>query len=224
MIGYLDSSALVKLVVEEPETEALGRTLEAWPELATSRLARVEVPRALAAKGKPPSKRGERSSTPSYSCRSPMSCSTLPRRSVRRSFARSTRYLPPQRFRSATTLVFSSPTTSGCSRPRDPSASRSSLLDNGPDSLSGLGLRGGERLVGKVERARVTPHGHLTDLEAAPSGLPIPVPSGPSCACSPPSCWRSPSSPRRPRRASYGSTPREGRIGRPGPRPLRCAR
>lgn len=51
MIGYLDSSALVKLVVEEPETEALGRTLEAWPELATSRLARVEVPRALAAKG-----------------------------------------------------------------------------------------------------------------------------------------------------------------------------
>ena len=51
MIAYLDSSAIVKLVVEEPETEALGRTLEAWSELATSRLARVEVPRALAAKG-----------------------------------------------------------------------------------------------------------------------------------------------------------------------------
>ena len=51
MIAYLDSSAIVKLVVEEPETEALGSTLEAWSELATSRLARVEVPRALAAKG-----------------------------------------------------------------------------------------------------------------------------------------------------------------------------
>ena len=51
MIAYLDSSAIVKLVVEEPETEALGRTLEAWSELATSRVARVEVPRALAAKG-----------------------------------------------------------------------------------------------------------------------------------------------------------------------------
>lgn len=51
MIAYLDSSAIVKLVVEEAETEALGRTLEGWSALATSRLSRVEVPRALAAKG-----------------------------------------------------------------------------------------------------------------------------------------------------------------------------
>jgi uncharacterized protein len=46
---YADSSALVKLVVEEAETEALERYLdETEPVVTTSRLAVVEVARALA--------------------------------------------------------------------------------------------------------------------------------------------------------------------------------
>jgi uncharacterized protein len=51
VIAYLDSSAIVKLVVEEPETKALWRALADWSERATSRLARVEVARALASHG-----------------------------------------------------------------------------------------------------------------------------------------------------------------------------
>ena len=43
---YVDSSALVKLVVEEPETEALQRELAGWPLRASSVVAAVEVPRA----------------------------------------------------------------------------------------------------------------------------------------------------------------------------------
>jgi hypothetical protein len=44
---YLDSSAIVKLVVPEPESAALFALLERWPERISSALARVEVPRAL---------------------------------------------------------------------------------------------------------------------------------------------------------------------------------
>lgn len=44
---YLDSSALVKLVLPEPETGALLRALSEWPERISSVLARVEVPRAI---------------------------------------------------------------------------------------------------------------------------------------------------------------------------------
>jgi predicted nucleic acid-binding protein len=43
---YLDSSALVKLVMPEPETGALLRLLAGWPERLSSALARVEVLRA----------------------------------------------------------------------------------------------------------------------------------------------------------------------------------
>ena len=45
---YADSSALVKLVVEEPESTALERHLGQRPLVATSRIALVEVPRATA--------------------------------------------------------------------------------------------------------------------------------------------------------------------------------
>lgn len=46
---YADSSALVKLVVEEAETQALERYLdETEPVVTTSRLAVVEIARALA--------------------------------------------------------------------------------------------------------------------------------------------------------------------------------
>jgi uncharacterized protein len=45
---YADSSALVKLVIEEPESAALERHLAGGPVLATSRIALVEVPRATA--------------------------------------------------------------------------------------------------------------------------------------------------------------------------------
>ena len=44
---YLDSSAIVKLVVAEPETAALRAFLVAWPDRVTSALARLEVLRAL---------------------------------------------------------------------------------------------------------------------------------------------------------------------------------
>lgn len=43
---YLDSSAIVKLVAREPETEALFALLPDWPERATSVLAHAEVTRA----------------------------------------------------------------------------------------------------------------------------------------------------------------------------------
>ena len=44
---YLDSSAIVKFVLAEPETEALVRFLSGWPERISSVLARVEVLRAV---------------------------------------------------------------------------------------------------------------------------------------------------------------------------------
>jgi predicted nucleic acid-binding protein len=44
---YLDSSALVKLVVAEAETPALLAFLAGWPHRVTSALARVEVLRAV---------------------------------------------------------------------------------------------------------------------------------------------------------------------------------
>ncbi|HVT17373.1 MAG TPA: type II toxin-antitoxin system VapC family toxin [Thermoanaerobaculia bacterium] len=43
---YLDSSALVKLVLREAESDALLRSLGAWPACVTSELAYVEVVRA----------------------------------------------------------------------------------------------------------------------------------------------------------------------------------
>jgi predicted nucleic acid-binding protein len=44
---YLDSSALVKLIVAEPETTALLEFLRGWPHRVSSALARVEVLRAV---------------------------------------------------------------------------------------------------------------------------------------------------------------------------------
>ena len=60
MAVYLDSSALVKLVVTEPESEALGQFLRRRPERVTSALARVEVLRAVRAHGEPAIKRAVR--------------------------------------------------------------------------------------------------------------------------------------------------------------------
>jgi uncharacterized protein len=42
---YLDSSAIVKLVVPEPETQALRELLRSWPERVSSVVARIEVGR-----------------------------------------------------------------------------------------------------------------------------------------------------------------------------------
>jgi predicted nucleic acid-binding protein len=42
---YLDSSAIVKLVVPEPETKALRELLRSWPERVSSVVARIEVER-----------------------------------------------------------------------------------------------------------------------------------------------------------------------------------
>ena len=46
--AYIDSSALVKLVVREAETDALRRFVDSAGPLASSILATVEVPRAVA--------------------------------------------------------------------------------------------------------------------------------------------------------------------------------
>jgi predicted nucleic acid-binding protein len=50
---YLDSSALVKLVVHEPESEALADHLRERPTRVSSALARVEVIRAVRGHGQP---------------------------------------------------------------------------------------------------------------------------------------------------------------------------
>lgn len=42
---YLDPSAIVKLVVPEPETKALREFLRSWPERVSSVVARIEVER-----------------------------------------------------------------------------------------------------------------------------------------------------------------------------------
>jgi predicted nucleic acid-binding protein len=46
-VAYLDASALVKLVLDEPESEALRRALNTWPRRASSRIAVVEVIRGV---------------------------------------------------------------------------------------------------------------------------------------------------------------------------------
>jgi len=46
-VVYLDTSALVKLVVREPESEALEHELHHWTDGASSALARIELPRAV---------------------------------------------------------------------------------------------------------------------------------------------------------------------------------
>ena len=44
---YLDSSAIVKLIVAEPETDALFAELAQWPDRVSSALAEAEAHRAL---------------------------------------------------------------------------------------------------------------------------------------------------------------------------------
>jgi predicted nucleic acid-binding protein len=52
--AYLDSSAIMKLIVPEPESEALEYALQEWPDLLSSELASVEIRRALRRVGAPP--------------------------------------------------------------------------------------------------------------------------------------------------------------------------
>jgi hypothetical protein len=42
---YLDSSAIVKLIVPEPQTKAVRELLRSWPERVSSVVARIEVER-----------------------------------------------------------------------------------------------------------------------------------------------------------------------------------
>lgn len=53
VVAYLDSSALVKLVVVEPETVALRRELLRWPRRVSSLLAAVELTRVARRLGSP---------------------------------------------------------------------------------------------------------------------------------------------------------------------------
>jgi predicted nucleic acid-binding protein len=57
---YLDSSAIVKLVVREPESGALRRFLRGQVARASCGLARVDVPRAVAAHGQAAAERVHR--------------------------------------------------------------------------------------------------------------------------------------------------------------------
>jgi predicted nucleic acid-binding protein len=57
-ITYVDSSAIVKLAVSEPESAALRKALAREPTLATSALARTEVARALLPLGADAVRRG----------------------------------------------------------------------------------------------------------------------------------------------------------------------
>lgn len=57
---YLDSSALVKLVVRERESRALRQFLGRHPRRVSCGLARVEVPRAVLHLGAPPLQRARR--------------------------------------------------------------------------------------------------------------------------------------------------------------------
>ena len=45
-VAYLDASAFVKLVKDEPESAALDAALEAWPRKSSSALLEIEGPRA----------------------------------------------------------------------------------------------------------------------------------------------------------------------------------
>jgi predicted nucleic acid-binding protein len=56
---YLDSSAIVKLAVAEPESAALRRYLRRRRPLVSSALARAEVARALLPLGEPAVRRGQ---------------------------------------------------------------------------------------------------------------------------------------------------------------------
>ena len=47
-ILYVDTSALLKLLVREAESTAIERALVQWPSLATSIITEVELPRAVA--------------------------------------------------------------------------------------------------------------------------------------------------------------------------------
>lgn len=57
---YLDSSAIVKLAVREPESQALRRYLRTRRPRVSSALARTEVMRALLHKGEPAQAAGRR--------------------------------------------------------------------------------------------------------------------------------------------------------------------
>lgn len=59
-LSYVDSSAIVKLAVAEPESKALRRYLSRRPPLVSSALARTEVTRALMPSGAEAVARGER--------------------------------------------------------------------------------------------------------------------------------------------------------------------
>jgi len=52
-IAYLDASAVVKLLVNEPETAALRRRLPAWPRRASAAILRVELLRTVKRSGLP---------------------------------------------------------------------------------------------------------------------------------------------------------------------------
>jgi uncharacterized protein len=51
LVAYLDSSAFVKLIVAEPESQALRRAIARWPQRASSTLLRAETIRALRRSG-----------------------------------------------------------------------------------------------------------------------------------------------------------------------------
>ena len=59
-VAYLDTSAVVKLLVRETETAALRRELRQWPRRASSSLLRVELIRAVRGANMPRAAAGAR--------------------------------------------------------------------------------------------------------------------------------------------------------------------
>lgn len=57
LTAYLDASAFVKIVVKEPESNALRRFLKRWPDRASSALLRTEALRAVRPYGPEASKK-----------------------------------------------------------------------------------------------------------------------------------------------------------------------
>lgn len=120
-LAYLDSSALVKLIIREAETDPLRAALGGWPERRSSALALVEVTRVALLHPEPVQAAARRLLTELrlYEVDPVLADAAAIGTG---SSARSTPSTSPPRCASALSLGCSSPTTAACERRR--SASR----------------------------------------------------------------------------------------------------
>lgn len=114
---YLDSSAIVKLAVREPESDALRRYLRTRHPRVSSALARAEVMRALLDKGESARKAGRRRWLISICCASTSASSISLVGCCHSSCARSMPSTWRRRSGSASIWAGCAPTTTGCATP-----------------------------------------------------------------------------------------------------------